>query len=84
MNRISYGLIFEALEHYSRLGFTYVEVPWLVSRAAVDVTLPADRTPFMCGNDALVGIRRAVLHPVDPRREAPPRALRGRESLLSR
>lgn len=39
-NRIDYSKISEAITHYRRAGYDYVEVPWLVSRESIDVTKP--------------------------------------------
>ena len=47
MNPIDYGLIAKALDYYRAAGFKYVEVPWIVSREAIEVTLPAGRQPHM-------------------------------------
>lgn len=52
---MNYALITEAMSHYASLGYTYVEVPWLVDREAIDITLPAGAKPVECLNRFLVG-----------------------------
>jgi hypothetical protein len=37
---INYGNIAKALEFYRAKGYTYLEVPWIVSHAATAVTIP--------------------------------------------
>lgn len=38
--RVDYALIGAAVDFYTARGYSYVEVPWLVSAAAFDVTCP--------------------------------------------
>jgi len=38
--KIDWVLIGEAVAHYSRLGFEYIETPWMVSKEAAGITCP--------------------------------------------
>lgn len=51
---IDYSLLAEAKAFYLARGFAYVEVPWIVSIEADDVTRPANRDPVWVGEDRLV------------------------------
>lgn len=43
---INYKNIYEGIEHYKRLGYNYIEVPWLVSKESLDVTRPPEARYF--------------------------------------
>lgn len=43
---INYQFVVEALEWYEKQTFKQIEVPWLVSREAIDVTRPKSARPF--------------------------------------
>lgn len=43
---IDYKIIYEATEHYKRLGYNLIDVPWIVSEASVDSTKPPGATSF--------------------------------------
>lgn len=47
---IDYGLVQRAIDFYERRGFEYVETPWTVSAAALEVTCPKDAE----SNDSVV------------------------------
>lgn len=51
---IDYKLIHEATEHYKRLGYNLIEVPWLVSKEALDVTRPPEARHFTTFKGELV------------------------------
>lgn len=53
--KISWKFIAQAIEFYESIGFTYVEVPWIVDPKAVAITLPAGHTAFQTMDGALVG-----------------------------
>lgn len=55
-NTINYALLADALAFYTRLGYEYKEVPWVVSEEATNITLPVNRvaTKVSYGGD-LVG-----------------------------
>lgn len=50
---INYKYIAEAVEHYKRKGYEYIEVPWMVTRTPLDVTRPPQARPFkvVIGNE---------------------------------
>jgi hypothetical protein len=52
---INWSAIGEAVQYYRRHGFTYVEVPWIVPRAVIDVTIPPGHVPHETTGGALVG-----------------------------
>jgi len=52
---IDWWLIGEAVSHYKREGFKYIEVPWFVSDAAVRVTMPPGRMGHRTQDGPLVG-----------------------------
>jgi len=54
-SRINYRTLSEALDYYERLGYSYKEVPWVVSRQATAVTLPIDRKATSVDYGDLVG-----------------------------
>lgn len=54
-NRIDYRKLGQALDHYETRGYDYMEVPWVVSPEAVDVTLPPDHTATKVQYGDLVG-----------------------------
>lgn len=43
---INWALIPVVINEYLKLGYKYVEVPWLVDRESTFVTLPKERIPF--------------------------------------
>lgn len=43
---INWSLIPVVINEYAKLGYKYVEVPWLVDKESIFVTLPNGRTPF--------------------------------------
>jgi hypothetical protein len=55
MKAIDYALIGKAIAAYQRLGFEYIEVPWLVQRSSVEVTCPDQLRWFVL--DAPQGFR---------------------------
>jgi hypothetical protein len=62
MTPINYERIGKAIKDYAWEGYEYIEVPWIVSRKSIDVTLPEDHQPHrvvMWGknkqNECLVG-----------------------------
>jgi seryl-tRNA synthetase len=55
VNKISYANVQRAISFYTFCGFTYVEVPWIVTDEAVNVTLPLDVEAFRCQAGPLVG-----------------------------
>lgn len=46
---INYQLIADAIEHYKKQGFSYIEVPWLVSEPIDSITRPKDIEPLHVG-----------------------------------
>lgn len=55
LTSINYSLISKAINFYEDLGFQYLEVPWIVSDKAVNVTLPKERKGNRCKTGMLVG-----------------------------
>lgn len=53
--KIDYSLIASAISFYKKRGYTYIEVPWLVSEASIKKTLPAGNKAFVCEEGTLVG-----------------------------
>lgn len=55
--RLSFDLrIFaDAQDHYAGLGYRDVAVPWVISREAMDATLPTDKVPYGTFGGYLVG-----------------------------
>lgn len=51
---INYQIIYDAVEHYKRLGYNYIEVPWLVSKESLDVTRPPEARYFSTFKGELV------------------------------
>lgn len=45
--KIDYALLGRAIDFYRYRGWTYVEVPWFASTAAIEATLPADAPRFI-------------------------------------
>lgn len=45
--KIDYALLGKALDFYRYKGWTYVEVPWFASPAAIEATLPAGASRFV-------------------------------------
>jgi len=54
-NRIDYRKLAAALDYYELKGYEYLEVPWVVSREATNVTLPKDRQATTSSIGDLVG-----------------------------
>lgn len=52
---IDWDNIAQAIDAYRTLGYKYVEVPWVVSDAAIKVTLPSDHVAQRCQDGPLVG-----------------------------
>jgi seryl-tRNA synthetase len=52
---IRWDLISRAIHIYQEYGYTYVEVPWIVSDEAVRVTLPPGREGLRCEDGPLIG-----------------------------
>jgi len=52
---IDWQHIAEAVSFYTKAGYRYLEVPWLVSREAILKTLPEDHVPISCVFGDLVG-----------------------------
>lgn len=52
---IRWDRVAQAIDYYQKCGYTYVEAPWIVSRAAVDVTLPQGHDPHETMDGTLVG-----------------------------
>lgn len=52
---IDYSRIAAAVEEYHSLKYEYIEVPWLVSKASVDVTKPSEARYFETPFGQLVG-----------------------------
>lgn len=50
---IDWKLIAEAIDYYKNKGFTYIEVPWIVSRQAIITTFKGNST--MSNHGCLVG-----------------------------
>ncbi len=43
---IDYKKIVEAIEHYKKKGYKYIEVPWIISEEASSITAPKDKKRF--------------------------------------
>lgn len=43
---IDYSKISQAVDFYSKKGYEYIEVPWLISNASLNITRPKDARPF--------------------------------------
>jgi hypothetical protein len=43
---INWSYIAKGIEYYQSLGYEYREVPWIIGKEAIDVTLPPGRIPF--------------------------------------
>lgn len=52
---ISWTNVAKALTYYQRLGYKYLEVPWIVSDEAIGVTLPPDGRATQTQHGPLVG-----------------------------
>lgn len=60
---IHWGRVGQAVEHYQTCGYTYVEVPWVVSEAAINLTLPPGAVATRCGDHYLAGsAEQSFLH----------------------
>jgi hypothetical protein len=55
MAHVDYQLLAKAYRAYQHMGFTYVEVPWVVSEDGVTKTLPSDRLADPLDDKYLVG-----------------------------
>jgi hypothetical protein len=53
--QIDYHKLSAGLNHYESLGYPYMEVPWVVSREAIAVTLPENATATSVQYGDLVG-----------------------------
>ena len=54
-NPIDYKILAEALDFYTKRGYSYKEVPWVVSEEATDTTRPKDRIATKVPYGDLVG-----------------------------
>lgn len=54
-SRIDYRKFAQALDHYESRGYSYMEVPWVVSHEAMAVTLPPDLPATALQYGELVG-----------------------------
>jgi hypothetical protein len=54
MHVIDYHKIARAIEFYKMLGYEYIEVPWMVSTASIDITKPPNATRFDTWRGSLV------------------------------
>ncbi len=54
---INYGIIDKSIEYYSELGYTRLEVPWLVSKEIDELTKPNSKVSYEVkhNNKCLVG-----------------------------
>lgn len=52
---IDYRKLADALEYYTKQGYSYKEVPWAVSPEATQATIPAHKTSIHCRFGDLVG-----------------------------
>lgn len=52
---INWNNISLAIEHYKSCGFANIDVPWIVSREAIEATLPENKLPVSCQFGDLVG-----------------------------
>lgn len=52
---INYKNIALAIDFYKNRGYTYMEVPWLVSEAAIKITLPKNNHSLSTGYGELIG-----------------------------
>lgn len=43
---INYSLISKAIKSYKKLGYQYIEVPWMVPKHVIDITLPPKRQAY--------------------------------------
>ncbi len=50
---INYRRVAKAIKKYQKLGYTYIDTPWLVSDEAVTATLPPNRIGFELGHPTL-------------------------------
>lgn len=50
-----FRIIADAQNHYGDLGYEDVAVPWVISREAMDATLPPDKVPYGTFGGYLVG-----------------------------
>jgi hypothetical protein len=48
---IDYSLLAEASEHYRKVKFDRIEVPWLVSKPISDLTTPLDVSTYVVQKD---------------------------------
>jgi hypothetical protein len=60
---IRWDFVSQAIAYYSGLGYSYVEVPWIVGPEAINVTLPPGHTAFTTMDGTLVGsAEQSFLH----------------------
>lgn len=52
---IDWQLIAKAVSFYTSIGYCYVEVPWIVTQAAINATLPPGKTGLLTQDGPLVG-----------------------------
>jgi len=53
--RFNFRIIADAQDHYEELGYEDIAVPWVISREAMDSTLPAGKDPYATFGGYLVG-----------------------------
>lgn len=53
MSTISYRKVSKAIKRYEKLGYRYIDTPWVVSEEAIRATLPPERQGFDLRNDTL-------------------------------
>jgi hypothetical protein len=52
---IDYVLIGKVIDQYKELGFKFIDVPWAVSKEAIDATIPESRKYYKFDYNYLVG-----------------------------
>lgn len=55
MNNINWSRIAQVISIYQSMGYQYLEVPWIISDEATNITLPAGRQIVRSNDGALVG-----------------------------
>jgi hypothetical protein len=53
--KIHWDILAQSIDFYDRMGFAYVEAPWIVSDEAINVTLPPEHKVTRCDAGPLVG-----------------------------
>lgn len=52
---INWHNISNAIDFYQSLGYKYIEVPWFVSKRAIEATFPTNSNKFTCNIGTMVG-----------------------------